>query len=323
MAVNVPGISKLNLTIWLTSALVFGVIAGVFAVVIWFSGFTGANTIGIWIGFSLLMLGIQWYFGPGIIVWASKAKEVDGREAPQLHKMVEELSELAGIPKPKIFVVPNNSPNAFAFGRSQSSAGIAVHSGLLRTLKEDEVKAVLAHEIGHIKHRDVTVMTVASVLPIMLFYAVLIFGGGDSRNRGIGSFIMVFFGAMLAQMLGRLVVMWLSRQREYYADAFSAYATKRPGSLMRALAKITYHSVPTSKQNSMLRAFYIADPSPGERKAMAEVIEVLGLGDAAIKMAIEKEKKVGGMGEFFSTHPATWKRLSSLLKIKKEMAIAS
>ncbi|RLG19377.1 hypothetical protein DRN67_02830 [Candidatus Micrarchaeota archaeon] len=321
MAISVPGITKLNLTILLTTALIFGVVAGIFAVVIWFSGASGASAIWLWIGFSLLMLGIQWYFGPGIIIWASKAKEVDANEEPKLHAIVSELARLAGIPKPKVFIVPNNSPNAFAFGRTQASAGVAVHTGLMRILDEDEVRAVLAHEIGHIKHRDVTVMTVASVLPIMLYYAVLIFGSGDSRNRGLGSFIMVFLGAILAQILGRLVVMWLSRQREYYADAFSAYATKRPSSLMRALAKITYNAAPAKKQNSMLRAFYIAEPSAGERKAMAEVIEVLGMGDAAIEMAIEKEKKVG-VKEWLSTHPATWKRLSSLLKLKKQMALA-
>jgi len=321
MAVNVPGISKLNMTIMLTSALVFGAIAGVFAVIIWLSGMSGTGSIGIWIFFSLMMLGLQWYFGPGIIVWASKAKEVDGREAPRLHKMVEELSELAGIPKPKVFIVPENSPNAFAFGRSRSSAGIAVHRGLMKLLSEDEVRAVLAHEIGHIKHRDVTVMTVASVLPLILYYAVLIFGGAG-RSRGLGSIVIVFLGAILAQILGRLVVMWLSRQREFYADAFSAYATKKPSSLMRALAKITYNAAPAKKENSMLRAFYIAEPVAAERRAMGEVIDVLGMGDAAIEMAIEKEKKVG-VGEMFSTHPATWKRLSALLKIKKEMSLAA
>ena len=322
MGVYVPGVSKLNLTIMLTTALVFGVIGGVMAVVLYLSGVGGASAIWIWMLFSLAMLGFQWYFGPGIIVWASKAKEVDEREAPKLHKMIAELAQLAGVPKPKVFMVPNSSPNAFAFGRSQGSAGIAVHSGLLKVLDEDEVRAVLAHEMGHIKHRDVMVMTVASVLPIMLYYAVIIFGSGGNRNRGLGSIVLVFFGAIAAQILGQLVVMWLSRQREFYADAFSAYATKKPEALMKALAKITYNMAPAQKgdkSSSMLRAFYIADPAAGEREAMAEVIDVLNLGDAAIQMAIEKDRKLG-IGEVLSTHPATWKRLSALLKIKKQMA---
>ncbi len=320
------GMTKLNLIILITTALVFGTVAAILGIVVLASGVSEDYGVFVWISISLVMLFVQWYFGPALIKWITKAKELKESEAPELHQLLANLARTAGIPKPKLYVVNDASPNAFAFGRTQASSGIAVHTGLLETLNKQEVEAVIAHEVGHIKHRDVTVMTIAAVVPIVLYYAVLIFGGGSrDRNRGVGSFILVWFGAIIAQFLGQLLVMWLSRQREYYADAFSAYATKKPTNLMSALAKITYKLAPTQQRQqgegySVMKSFYIAEPSLAERQMAAEVAGALQAGDEkAVMEAIRKEKSRGAM-ELLMTHPLTAKRMEALMKLKREVA---
>lgn len=318
------GITKLNLIIMITTVLVFGTVAAILGVVVLASGMAENYGVFAWLGISLVMLFVQWYFGPALIKWITKAKEVKESEAPEIHAMLASLAKQAGIPKPKLYFVQDNSPNAFAFGRTQGSSGIAVHAGLLQALNKQEVEAVIAHEIGHIKHRDVAVMTIAAVVPIILYYAVLMFASRGDRDRGAGSFIAVWFGAIAAQLFGQVLVMWLSRQREYYADAFSAYATKKPANLMSALAKITYKLTPAQKQegigSNVMKSLYIAEPSIAERQMAAEVAGALQAGDEkAVMEAIRKERSRGAM-ELLMTHPLTVKRMEALMKLKKEMA---
>ncbi|MFH1471134.1 MAG: zinc metalloprotease HtpX [Candidatus Micrarchaeota archaeon] len=313
---NVSGLRQLETIQIITMGLVFAVIAGIIAVLLWYTGSGG----GIWfaVGLSFIMLLIQWWFGPALIKIITRAKEVSQSEEPFLHQTIEQLARQAGLPKPKIYVVENPTPNAFAFGRTQGSSGIAVHRGLLNVLDKGEIEAVLAHEMGHIKHRDVAVMTVASALPVMLFYIVLFFGSGRDRDRGLGSMLAAFFGAMVAQFLGTLLVLWLSRKREYYADAYSAYATGKPDNLMRALVKITYAPRPqvAPQQDKTMRAFYVAEPENFTSGAR-EIANAIGKGDdEGLRKAIEQEKGKGKM-EFFMTHPLTAKRLESLLNLKK------
>jgi len=231
---------------------------------------------------------------------------------------VQRLSAKARLPMPKLYIVNNPSPNAFAFGRTQSDSGIAVHAGLLRALGKDEVQGVLAHELGHINNRDVTVMTLASVLPVMLFYAFLIFGRDENGRGGIATIL----GAFVAQFIGQLLVMWLSRQREYLADEFSARLTGSPVHLMSALAKISYgQAAGAAKGNSqsMVNALYIAEPS-GAKMNVAEIAGAINSGnESALAEAIEKEKKGGAM-ELIMTHPLTSKRLERLNRLRKGQA---
>ncbi|MFH0817346.1 MAG: zinc metalloprotease HtpX [Candidatus Micrarchaeota archaeon] len=314
---KVSGLYQLETVSIITMGLVFAVVAGIISVLLWYTGSSG----GIWfaIGLSLLILFIQWWFGPALIKMMTKAKEVNDQEEPFLHEVIGKLAVQANLPKPKVYVVENPNPNAFAFGRTQGSSGIAVHRGLLNVLDQGEIEAVLAHEMGHIKHRDVTVMTIASALPVMLYYIVLFLGSGNDRDRGAFGAIGAFIGAMFAQFLGTLLVLWLSRKREFYADAYSAYATGKPDNLMKALVKITYAPRPQvtpQQENSSIRAFYVAEPEKFTSGAR-EIAIAIGKGDdEGLRKAIEQEKTKGGM-EFFMTHPLTAKRLESLLRLKQ------
>ncbi|MFA5929473.1 MAG: zinc metalloprotease HtpX [Candidatus Micrarchaeia archaeon] len=308
----------MRIRVLVTSVLVFGLVAAVIGLLFNYLGYGGSGSILMWILVSFVMIGVQWYFGPNIIRWATGAKELTRESAPELFGIVQRLTQKAHLPMPKLYIVNNPTPNAFAFGRTQSDSGIAVHAGLLSALNKDEIEGVLAHEIGHINNRDVTVMTLASVLPVMLYYGFLIFGR-DEDGRGS---IMTIIGAFVAQFIGQLMVMWLSRQREYFADEFSARLTGNPAHLMSALAKITYgQAAGAGKQGtgSMASALYIAEPS-NTKMSVAEIAGAIRSGnEAELTAAIEKEKKGGAM-EFLMTHPLTSKRLERLMRLKKGIA---
>lgn len=307
----------MRLRIMITSLLVFGVIAAAIGFVLYATGIAGSGSIFFWLLVSLAMIGAQWWLGPAIVKWATGAKEMKREQAPEIFDMVQKLTGKARLPMPKLFLVNNPTPNAFAFGRTQKDSNIAVHTGLLQALSRDEVEGVLAHEIGHINNRDVAIMTVASVLPVLLYYAVLIFA---PRNRDDGFGIGNIIGAFAAQFVGQLMVMWLSRQREYFADEFSARLTGNPASLMSALAKISYTGVAQkgAGENSMVKALYFAEPAGG-KAGFAEIAGAIRSGnDSALAAAIESEKKKGAF-EFVMTHPLTAKRLERLLKVKKEI----
>ena len=308
----------MRIRVLVTSVLVFGLVAAVIGLLLNYLGFGGSGSILMWILVSFVMIGVQWYFGPTIIKWATGAKELKREDAPALFEIVQHLTQKAQLPMPKLYIVNNPSPNAFAFGRTQSDSGIAVHAGLLSVLNKDELEGVLAHEIGHINNRDVTVMTLASVLPVMLYYGFLIFGRDDDGR----SSIMTILGAFVAQFIGQLMVMWLSRQREYFADEFSARLTGNPTSLMSALAKITYGQAAGAGKpgtGNMASALYIAEAS-GAKISVAEIAGAIRTGnEAELASAIEKEKK-GGAIEFLMTHPLTSKRLERLMRLKKAVA---
>jgi heat shock protein HtpX len=317
MAIAEKNMLGLNLRMMIVSALVFGAIAAIFGIIIVAMGFTGSGSIFIWLGFSFAMLLAQWYLGPIIVVWSTGAREVREGAMPELRSIIEKYAKLAEIPVPKLYLVENNTPNAFAFGRTQKGSAIAVHTGLLRMLNKEEVEGVIAHELGHIKHRDVLVMTFASALPILLYYAFLIFFGGSKDDRGIGSFIAVLIGANLASFLGQLLVLLVSREREYHADEFSALATKNPKNLMNALAKISYASVVMPKEeskNKSMNSFYIASPSSAESNSIRNIAMALGKG-ASFEQALANENRNSIM-EIFMTHPLTVKRLDRLNRMR-------
>ncbi len=318
----------------LTMALLLGTLTAIFGLVLWYNGARIGTVGGIIaiVGFSAIIAGLQWFIAPWMIKYFTRMREI-GKEEPEykwIHTMVEKICAKAGVPKPRVYLVQDGTPNAFAFGRTPSSSNIAIHTGLLSLLNKEEVEGVVAHEIGHIKHWDVAVITMASMVPLIVYYAIIFFFARQNRdnNGGFGSVIAIWIGAIIAQMLSSLIVMQLSRTRESYADAFSAVVTGKPAALRTGLAKITYGFSPqtNSKAYQGMRAFYIADPINStdlakELEQSSEKKEKEGpakFSPREIDHAIEWEKNRGWM-QWFSTHPYTYKRIEALNELEAEM----
>jgi len=290
------------------------------------------------VGGSALFILFQFAVGPAIVAATTKLHYLNLGENPWLEKTVKELADKTGLPMPKLATVPSNTPNAFTFGRTTSSATLAVHEGLLRQLNEAEVKSVIAHELGHIKHKDYIVMTVLSALPLIAYYIAQVtlyagaFSGGRRNNKDNSGVLLIVIGAIsfAVYIVTFLIVMRLSRLREHYADAFSAYLTGAPRSLESALAKITYGLSISPKPPEGARAFYIEDPGMAKReisKIMAKKnqydLDQDGvLDERELQLAMEKESKTAWMqmNSLFATHPATFKRILLLREIEQEMA---
>jgi heat shock protein HtpX len=312
-----PGIG-LQIRIFLTSLIVFGVIAGILALIMASMGVSGSQSIFFWLVFSLIIIGIQWWLGPYVIKLATGAKEIKQEDAPEIYQMVKNLASKAGLPMPKLYIVEDRTPNAFAFGRTKSDSAIALHRGILSYLDKQELEAVIAHELGHINNRDVAVMTLASVLPVILYYGVLIFF--PRRDERGGGSLLAFFGAFIARFIGELCVLWLSRQREYFADEFSARITNRPLSLISALVKISYGAALQKREasESMIKALYFAEPQ-NAKIDMQTVAKAIAAGnEKALIDALENERKMGGF-ELLMTHPLTVKRVENLIRVKREL----
>ncbi|PIN96041.1 hypothetical protein COX86_00210 [Candidatus Micrarchaeota archaeon CG_4_10_14_0_2_um_filter_60_11] len=331
------GIAKLRLAMVLTMTLLFGFLAGIFGLILWQYGpaMELGSALAMIVGFVVVFTLAQWYFAPSIIRWTTRMRELPHGEYAWLHAELAELSKKAGIKTPRLYLVMDGTPNAFAFGRTPNDANIAVHAGLLNALNREEVKAVVAHEVGHVKHWDVAVITLASMVPLLAYYLIVLFAGRNNNERGgaLGG-IAVFIGALIAQFISRLLVMYLSRTREYYADAFSAAATRSPSSLQTALAKIVYgfpRGAPTEEYKSK-QAFYIADPVGAANESGSVNPEKLGRelesasaggnlekGEIAHAIEWEKTNAWAKFSELLGTHPLTYKRLDALEALKKDL----
>ncbi|HEY3842837.1 MAG TPA: zinc metalloprotease HtpX [Acidimicrobiales bacterium] len=200
------------------------------------------------IGFGLLFA--QYYFSDKIAMFSMHAKEVTPEQAPELHGVIDRLCALADMPKPRVAIANTDVPNAFATGRSPKAAVVCATSGLMRRLDEPEIEAVLAHEISHVAHRDVAVMTIASglgmiagLLTRVMFYSEIFGGGGRNNNQSGSQLALIEFGIMLVSIvvyfISFLLTMALSRYRELAADRSGAILIGRPSLLASALVKIS------------------------------------------------------------------------------------
>jgi len=286
-----------------------------------------------------LFILLQYMIGPAIVAATTRLRYLKPGENPWLESTVKELCDKSGLPMPKLAMVPNNTPNAFTFGRTSSGAVLALHEGLLRSLNKDEVKAVIAHELGHIKHKDYIVMTVLSALPLIAYIiaqTTLRAGMLAPRSRrrdkegDIGVALLVIgVISFIVYLISFLSVMRLSRLREHYADAYSAYVTGSPRSLESALAKITYGLSIAPKATEGARAFYIEDPAMAKR----EVQQIMDskqdydldrdgvLDERELELAMERESKDmwATVNSWSATHPPTFKRILLLREIENEM----
>jgi heat shock protein HtpX len=224
------------------------------------------------------------------------AREVDAREAPELYDMVRQLANNAGLPLPKVYIMENPQPNAFATGRNPENAAVAVTTGLMQTVNRDELAGVIAHELAHIRHHDTLLMTVTATIAgaiSMLANFAMFTGGGNRDNGGIGT-----IGAIALMILGPLaaglVQMAISRTREYEADRGGAEISGQPLSLASALQKIAgaAHRIPNmaAERNPASAHLFIVNPLSGMR-----------------------------VDKLFSTHPAVEDRVARLVSLSKEM----
>jgi heat shock protein HtpX len=294
------------------------------------------GTIFAFAGVGLYIL-FQYILGPAIVAASTRLNYLKPGENQWLETTVKELADKDGLPTPRVAVVPSKSPNAFTFGRSSNSATLAVHEGLLTDLNEDEIKGVIAHELGHIKHKDYIVMTVLSALPLIAYIvaqfsmrAGMFASGRRSKDNNAGVIFVIIGGiSFLVYIITFLSVMRLSRLREHFADAYSAYLTESPKSLESALTKITYGLSIAPQQSSQVRAFYIEDPARAkqeaqninEKKDEYDLDKDGVLDERELELAMEKEAKStwNQLNSLFATHPSTFRRILLLREIDNEM----
>ena len=244
------------------------------------------------------MILAQWYFSDKIVLWTSGAKIVSKNDYPKLHEIIERLASKNGIPKPKVAVVNTQVPNAFATGKSPKSSLVAVTSGILNLLDDDELEAVIGHELTHVRSRDILVLTLASVFSTVAWYLAQFgfFGGIQSRNRdSAGTTIIVIVVAIVTWIVSFLIIRAISRYREYAADRGGAEMTGDPDKLADALLKISgrMNKIPPREieQVQKLNAFFIIPALSGS-----------------------------SIANLFSTHPPIEKRVQRLREMRAGMS---
>jgi heat shock protein HtpX len=263
------------------------------------------NIFNVGIGFVLVIMGglafLQYFTSDKIALAASGAKVVERDQAPELHDMVERLCAMADLPKPRVAVVPTDVPNAFATGRSPKHSVVAVTEGLWNRLSKPEIEGVLAHELSHIGNRDVAIMTissffamVAALLMRMGLWGGMFGGGRDNRDNGTPVWLIMFVVSMVTYVISYVLILMISRYREYAADRGSAVITGAPENLMSALQRIASNitQIPQRDLREVqgMNAFFIV---PTNVKSAA--------------------------AELFMTHPPLEKRLARLADIAREM----
>lgn len=242
----------------------------------------------------------SYWYSDTIVIKMTGAKPVSRESHRELWNSLENLAITAGLPMPKLYIVEDPAPNAFATGRNPEHAAVAVTSGLLSMLDKTELEGVLAHELAHIGNRDMLVMTVAVVLAgfvaiIADFFLRAMFWGGNNRDGRLGLILLVvgIVGAILAPIAAQLIQMAVSRKREFLADASAALLTRYPEGLASALEKISTYKVPMKRASHATAHLFISDPFGGEGK----------------KGKRSFSQKIGGL---FMTHPPVEARVKAL-----------
>lgn len=312
----------LKLRMWLLVTILFAIC---YAIVVMIGSALGLANFYFYLFVSLAMMLIQYMLGPKIVEWTMRVKYVKRQDYPQLYQMVESLAIRANIPMPKVAIAQIGLPNAFAFGRSVRDGRVCVTEGILGLLKDDELKAVLGHELSHLKNRDVLTITLLSVIPMIMYriaWHFLFFGGRRRNERGANT-ALIGLAAFLFYFITNLLVLYASRIREYFADRGSVLLGNQPSSLASSLYKLAYGAARIDKDSLKevegLKAFFVNDPSRAlnEIKELSQLdMDKSGALDAS-ELALLRSKTIKlGLGdrllEALSTHPNMLKRIKKL-----------
>ena len=265
-----------------------------------FAGHTGMTVMLV---IALGMNFFSYWFSDRMVLSMYNAREVDRASAPELYGLVEKLAGRAGLPMPRVYIINEDAPNAFATGRNPSNAAVAVTTGLMRVLDYNEISGVLGHELTHVKHRDILISTIAATMATVISYAAniaqwaAIFGGGRSSDDDRGGIIGMIATAIIAPIAAALIQMAISRSREYSADEGGAEICGNPNYLAAALEKIEYYA----QHGEQL-------PEATPATAHMCIINPLTGRDISFK-------------SLFSTHPATAERIARLRAQAQRMHI--
>jgi heat shock protein HtpX len=251
----------------------------------------GAPTAGLFLGIALLINLGSYFFSDKLALKMARAKPIEESEAPRLYQTVRELTTRAGLPMPRLYMIPQEQPNAFATGRNPNNAAVAVTAGITKLLSEDELRGVLAHELAHIQHRDILIQTIASAIGAAITYLAYMFlwfgGDNDSPLSIVASLAMV----LLAPIAASIIQLSISRQREYSADAGGAEICGNPESLASALLRL-------------------------EQGAAAMPMQV---NQASEPLYIVKPFSAKGIAGLFSTHPPIEERVKRLRQMRPSL----
>jgi len=316
---------KMNIVIILLFALIYAIVSGI-------GGYIGIHNFYFYLLLALFIMAIQYLTAPKIIEWSMGVHYVTKSQYPKLYTMVEELAQKANIPMPRVAISHLPIPNAFAFGRGPNDGRVCVTTGLLELLTEEELKAVLGHEITHIKNKDVLTIMLLSLIPMimyrlawhLLFYSNRRDRGEQTNTALIGLLAFIFY------FITNLLVLYASRIREYFADQGSIELGNSPTALATALYKITYGAARMEKhaikEAEGFKAFFINDPSQAQKdiRELSEIDldrsgtidrdELLALKNKNIQLTFADK-----MLELLSTHPNTLKRIKRLSELAHQL----
>jgi heat shock protein HtpX len=251
----------------------------------------GIGTATIFLGVAMLMNFFSYFFSDKLALKMSRAKPIEESEAPRLYQLVRELTTRAGLPMPRLYMIPQDQPNAFATGRNPKHSAVAVTRGITKLLSEDELRGVLAHELAHIQHRDILIQTVASAIGAAITYLAYMFMWFGSDDNSPLSLVASLAMVLLAPIAASIIQLSISRQREYAADAGGAQICGNPESLASALLRL-------------------------EQGAEAMPMQV---NQAAEPLYIVKPFKGGGIAGLFSTHPPIEERVKRLRQMRPSL----
>jgi heat shock protein HtpX len=288
---------------------------------------------------SALFIFVEYLIGPSIVCAGVELHYLYPGENPWLENTVKKLADKSHFPTPSIAIAQDETPNAFIFGRTARSATLAINSGLLKQLNQTEVEGVIGHELGHLNHKDYLVMTALAAVPLLAYliarlsFDAMRYGRFRGRGKGAGlvwaTIIVSAAISYVAYLVAQLCVMRLSRLRENYADAYSAYLTSQPRELESALTKISYGLSLSPNPAHGARTLFISDPALAKRecqdilcnKEEYDLDKDGVLNERELELAMEKEAKNTWMkiNNLFATHPPTYKRILLLREIDKEM----